>query len=223
MAIELFASKKTGVMPTKHTMNLYYKQDKTSGPATVGLYVIFALVVAIALGKVLFFDVWQQANAAKQQVTQSEQRLAALAEDTANYDTIKQEYLRYVETDDERTMVNRLEVLKLIDENIASTATVGTITVTDDEVQLQISGVSLGQISSIVQALEESDIVASTSVSTATAEGAGDMVTANLTITLVSPEEATANASASAQNATDNADKAVSASDKAAQEVGELL
>ena len=53
--IHLFGKKKDAY-PTKTTINFYIKEDKTTGVSTVLLYVIFAIVVLVALGKVLVFD-----------------------------------------------------------------------------------------------------------------------------------------------------------------------
>ena len=52
--------KKRRAYPSKRTMNLYYREDRTARPATVLLYVLFLLVVLGALGKVLIFDPLQE-------------------------------------------------------------------------------------------------------------------------------------------------------------------
>lgn len=41
--------KKLKGVPTKRTMNLYFKPDRTTRPATVALYVLFVLVVLLGL------------------------------------------------------------------------------------------------------------------------------------------------------------------------------
>ena len=48
------------LVPTKGTMNLYYKPDRTTKPATIALYVLFALTVLLGLSKVLVYDLWVQ-------------------------------------------------------------------------------------------------------------------------------------------------------------------
>ena len=56
--------KKLKGVPTKRTMNLYFKPDRTTRPATVALYVLFVLVVLLGLSKVLVYDLWMEVDGA---------------------------------------------------------------------------------------------------------------------------------------------------------------
>jgi len=56
--------RKTGY-PVKRSMNLYYKPDRTTKPATVALYVLFALVCLLGLGKFLVYDIWVETREAQ--------------------------------------------------------------------------------------------------------------------------------------------------------------
>ena len=60
-----------------------------------------------------------------------------------------------------------MEVLALLDEAVGSTADMDTMSINGSTVQLQFSGVTLAQTAQIVRALEESPIVAFTTVNTA--------------------------------------------------------
>ena len=42
---------KQSAYPTKTSMNLFYKPDRTTKPATAALYVLFVLVCLLGLGK----------------------------------------------------------------------------------------------------------------------------------------------------------------------------
>ena len=53
-------TKKNALYPSKTTINLYVKEDKTSRPSTIALYVLFIAVVLLALTKVLVYDVWTE-------------------------------------------------------------------------------------------------------------------------------------------------------------------
>ena len=46
--------------PSKTTINLYVKEDKTSRPSTIILYVLFIVVVLLGIAKVMVFDVLQE-------------------------------------------------------------------------------------------------------------------------------------------------------------------
>ncbi|WP_304737756.1 hypothetical protein, partial [Dubosiella newyorkensis] len=47
-----------GSYPEKRTMNLFYKPDRTTKPATIALYLLFAFTVLLGLSKVLVYDLW---------------------------------------------------------------------------------------------------------------------------------------------------------------------
>ena len=51
-------SKRKAAYPAKRSMNLFYKPDRTTKPATIALYVLFVLVCLLGLGKFLVYDVW---------------------------------------------------------------------------------------------------------------------------------------------------------------------
>lgn len=44
-------SKRNAAYPAKRSMNLFYKPDRTTKPATIALYVLFVLVCLLGLGK----------------------------------------------------------------------------------------------------------------------------------------------------------------------------
>ena len=66
-----------------------------------------------------------------------------------------------------RDLIDRMEVLSLLDEAVGSTASMDAVSIGGDTVQLQFSGVTLAQTAQIVKALEASPIVAYTMVNTA--------------------------------------------------------
>lgn len=142
-------SKGKTTVPTKGTMNLYYKPDRTTKPATIALYVLFALTVLLGLSKVLVYDLWVQV----------EETRAAL--------------------------VDRMDVLFLLDSAIGTGTQMNSITITGDEVQVRFSGVTLAQTARIVSTLESSPLVAGTTVTTAsTTQEEGALVLATVHIKL---------------------------------------
>ena len=76
-------------------------------------------------------------------------------------------YSRYSATEEERDLIDRMEVLALLDEAVGSTASMDAVSIGGDTVQLQFSGVTLAQTARIVKALESSPIVSYTMVNTA--------------------------------------------------------
>lgn len=153
--------------PVKRTMNLFYKPDRTTKPATIALYVIFVLVCLLGLSKVLVYDLWMETREAQRALAAAEEERNGVMARIADYGEVKERYNRYSATEEERALIDRMEVLALLDENVGSRADMGTVSISGSTVQLQFSGVTLAEAARIVSALEASPIVASTVVSTA--------------------------------------------------------
>ncbi len=178
-------SKKKGAYPTKRSMNLYYKPDRTTKPATVALYVLFVLVCLLGLGKFLVYDVWEETQQARDSLAAAQSELDAVTRELADYDEVYERYSRYSATPEEDAIIDRIGVLAMLDG--AVTARMHAIAISGDTVQIQFSGVTLAQTAQIVNALEASPIVQSTVVNTASTtqeEAANGLVQANILIRL---------------------------------------
>ena len=153
-------SKRKAAYPAKRSMNLFYKPDRTTKPATIALYVLFVLVCLLGLGKFLVYDVWVETTEAQRALTAAEEQLEGVLLELTDYS-------RYSATEDERDLIDRMEVLALLDEAVGTTAVMDAVSIGGSTVQLQFSGVTLAQTARIVSALEASPIVAYTMVNTA--------------------------------------------------------
>ncbi len=160
-------SKRKASYPAKRSMNLFYKPDRTTKPATIALYVLFALVCLLGLGKFLVYDVWMETVQAQRALTAAEEQLDSLTLELADYGEVWERYSRYSATDEERDLIDRMEVLALLDKAVGASASMDALSISGSTVQLQFSGVTLAQTAQIVNALEASPIVAYTMVNTA--------------------------------------------------------
>ena len=179
-------NKKTAY-PTKTYMNLYYRPDRTTKPSTIALYVLFAVVVLLGLSKWLVYDVWAENQAAQKSLAAAQEELDGVLIQLTDYNEVQERYFRYSATDEERALVDRMEVLTMLEAAVGNAA-LDSIAVSGSQVRLQISNVTLAQIADIVYRLESSPMVAGTVVNTAATTGAdgldGDLVQANIVIQL---------------------------------------
>ena len=172
-------------LPVKRTMNLYYKPDRTTKPATVALYVLFALTCLLGLGKLLVYDLWAETRSLEQARDRERIRLESVMAELADYGQIRERYSVYSATEEEQALIDRMAVLDLLDGALEGLAQLDTVSISGDAVQLQFSGVTLAQTAQIVRTLEGSPLVSSIRVNTAsTTEGAGAAVQASLFIQL---------------------------------------
>lgn len=171
--------------PTKTSMNLFYKPDRTTKPATAALYVLFALVCLLGLFKLLVYDLWVENHQAQRSLSAVEEQLTGAMAQMADYNEVKERYDRYSATDEERALIDRIAVLDLLDTVVSGSARLDSVSISGDMAQVQISGATLAQTAQIVHRLESSPIVAGTVVNTAsTTENAGDLVQTSIMIQL---------------------------------------
>ena len=163
---QLMAGKKT-VYPTKRSMNLYFKVDRTTAPATAALYVLFALAVLLALGKIMIYDFMMQEKQLESQLLSLEQRTVQQMQQLENYDQVLEDYIRSVPTQQEQDQPDVMELLSLIDTTIRPAARVSQVDIADNQVVISFSGVTLAQAADLVVRLEQSPLVADTQVDTA--------------------------------------------------------
>lgn len=174
--------------PTKGTINLYYKPDRTTKPATVALYVLFILVCLLGLSKVLVYDVWRETMEARRELEGAQEELRGILMDLSDFNEVRERYNRYAATEEEQAVIDRMEILALLEDTVA--ADVGSISVGGSQVHLRFSGVTLAEAARIARALDESPLVEGTTVNTAftTSEGK-DLIQADILIRLAKEGE----------------------------------
>ena len=153
--------------PTKRTMNLYFKEDRTTAPATAFLYILFALVVVLGLSKVLVYDRFAALWALEDQAAALEHQIQSQQETLVRYSEVEGEYLRKAPTEEELAQVDRMALLDLIDSTIRPTATVDQVTVSGSSVLIRFSQVTLEEAAGLVDQLSQSPLVGSIRVDTA--------------------------------------------------------
>ncbi len=159
--------KKKAILPTKRSMNLYFKVDRTTAPATIALYTLFTLVVLLGAAKLAIYDPWTQEQQLKQQALALEQRSVSQMQELKNYDQVLENYIRSTPTQEELSQVDTMEVLDLIDRTIRPAATVSQVTIEDNQVLVSFSGVTLSRAAELVTQLEQSPLVTNPHVDTA--------------------------------------------------------
>ena len=176
---------KQSAYPTKTSMNLFYKPDRTTKPATAALYVLFVMVCLLGLGKLLVYDLWAENREAQRGLAAAEEQLTGTMARLADYNEVRERYSRYSATDEERALVDRVEVLDMLEEAVGGIARLDSVSISGDAAQVQFSGANLAETAQIVRVLESFPIVAGTVVNTAsTMETAGAQVQTSIMIQL---------------------------------------
>ena len=175
-------SKMRNVYPSKRDMNLAMREKpQTNRP----LAVLAVLLVIAFIGVFYLFAVRRvldKVDSAAAAADNAEAQLAAIQQQTARYDDVLDEYQSYTVVSNAMTgTVNPLDCLNLIETQLVDKAQVESYSVADHLVSVQLSGVTLRDVSEIYA----SPLVSNVQVYTAsTQKDSTEQVTATMNIEL---------------------------------------
>lgn len=161
------------------------------------LEILIFIIFLVALGVFTKFgviDKISEASAAEAAYNEVQRQITELKEQNADYDKVKKDYSHYglgYLDDTEILLVDREDVLDLLDKYVLKNADIKTLAVTDNTVTLTVEKTRLNAISSIVKELEADPDVAFVTVNVAGTDrevnaGSGNkQVTATMYIELV--------------------------------------
>ncbi len=181
--------------PNKQYINILdgMKSDENR-TLEIMIFIIFLIALA-AFTKFGVIDKISEASAAEAAYNEVQRQITELKEQNADYDKVKKDYSHYglgYLDDTEILLVDREDVLDLLDKYVLKNADIKTLNVTDNTVTLTVEKTRLNAISSIVKELEADPDVAFVTVNVAGTDrdvntGSGNkQVTATMYIELVS-------------------------------------
>ena len=160
--------------PSKKTMNFVHHQSginlKKLIPALVLVLIIGALFAKFAIR-----DPLAKRDVALGELTDKQTQLALINGKLTGYEELAQQYGRYSYgwmNETEVNMVSRMDVLQLVEQEIATKAIIDNMAVNNNVLTLNIHGITLEQASTMVRSLEERGLVESAAVYNAVAEQA---------------------------------------------------
>ena len=182
-------------IPSKKVMNLYYKEDTTTRPSTIALYVLFILVVMLAVGKVAVYDLMIKLEDEQAKLVQNQAMLDSQLEYLADYKEVASKYSRYSYSylTAEEKICDRIDILNMLEATVFSVAKVESLMITEDVISVSFKGLNLEESAAVTSKIEAYDIVEKVAVNTASLndnaeeEGKEALVT-KMVITLVSEE-----------------------------------
>jgi len=143
-------------LPSKSTLNLFYKEDKTTGPATMALYIMFAGALLLAFLKFGVYDIYAEAQDLKRQVEEKQDYSDTLLIALKDYNKVKAEYSRYTQNylKDGEILQDRVELLNVLEETVFALANFKSVSIIDDSIFLNYTGLDLEETAALVLILE---------------------------------------------------------------------
>lgn len=179
--------KKKDVYPSKKTINLYYKEDKTTRPSTIALYALFIAVVLLAVSKVVVFDRLDELTKVEKQAKEMQAHYDEQMEKLKNFKEISSQYSRYSFSylREDEILCDRMDVWNMLEKTVFAYAYVKNLTISEDVVSIYFEERNLAESADIVEMIKKYDFVSEVNVTVATYQGE---YTTRMVITLVKTE-----------------------------------
>ena len=153
---ELSFGKKTAKYPTKKTINFVSDQQDKNNRRAIIWFVIF-LILLVPFTYFGVYGMINKVNAAEAKYNQVQLQIDNLNAQTADYAEVQAKYDTVVGsflTDDEKICINRMDIFKMIEEDIQPSASVQAITITGSQVTVVTGTTNLSTVSSLIVTLQ---------------------------------------------------------------------
>jgi hypothetical protein len=160
--------------PSKKTMNFVHHQSGINLKKLIPALVL-VLIIGALFAKFAILDPLAKRDVALGELTDKQTQLALINGKLAGYEELAQQYGRYSYgwmNETEVNLVSRMDVLQLVEQEIATKAIIDNMAVNNNVLTLNIHGITLEQASTMVRSLEDRGLVESAAVYNAVAEQA---------------------------------------------------
>jgi hypothetical protein len=160
--------------PSKKTMNFVHHQSGINLKKLIPALVL-VLIIGALFAKFAILDPLAKRDVALGELTDKQTQLALINGKLTGYEELAQQYGRYSYgwmNETEVNLVSRMDVLQLVEQEIATKAIIDNMAVNNNVLTLNIHGITLEQASTMVRSLEDRGLVESAAVYNAVAEQA---------------------------------------------------
>lgn len=208
--------------PAKTKINLIEKENRLKqNVIAIVVFACFMCVLAV-FTKFMVVDKINEVSQAEQRYNTAQEALDTLKAQNENYDRVAEEYSHYGNSmlnDDELSLQDRAKMMDVIDQKVKVDSGIQSIVISGNTATLTIEKTTLAEVSDVVAALEESDIVQYVAPSTAERQADADetvvsssgevltpvqnYVTAQIVVTFTSPYDHSSVSSSSEETLSD--------------------
>lgn len=164
-------SRRGMITMSKQTMNLVHHEPAFNFWKILPVLLIIAIIMVIFVKFGILDPMVQRADAYDELAVKQEQYVQAQTR-LEGYEELVEQYGRYsygLMNENEINLVNRMEVLELLEEEIASVAYIQNFAVNNNVLTLNIYGITLDDASNMVNRLESNSLVTKATVNSASA------------------------------------------------------
>jgi hypothetical protein len=191
--------KKTVRIPKKTGINLAMREKKTGSLLMLGIGIGVTVIVCALIAKFGVIDQYNRLAAAESSYNTIHMQYMATLSEASTYDAVTAEYRKYsrdwmINDDSGRFVsVDRTDVLDLVEKDLMGKGIVNKISIYGDRAVIDMSGMTLKEISAMFAVVEQEPIVGSAVLNIAQTEAeqqTASILDFSITITLQKAEEA---------------------------------
>lgn len=156
-------------IPSKTTLNLYYREDKTSKIIMASIYTLFGLFLLLVGVKFGIYDMYMRCKELETQIEERQLYADNLEVALEDYQKVKAEYNRYTQSylTEEELLQDRIELLNMLEKTVFEKATFLTTSILEDTIFISYRDLNLDETSELVFLVEEYECVKNVDVQTA--------------------------------------------------------
>ena len=154
------------VTTAKVTMN-FARHKREFNPTKIAIVALVIVVATLLFTKFAILDPLQQKTDALTELSGKQDQMAILNVQLAGWDELQAQYGRYSYgwmTENETNLVERMDILKLMEKKIEPKARIENFTISQNVLTLNLEGITLKQTSALVTELEQDPLVTSATV-----------------------------------------------------------
>ena len=193
MNLNMPIGKKANKYPTKTTLNLAQKEVGENSFSKVALPAILIVVIVFAFVKFGIYDQFAAVKEANQSLETTKSQLDDMNDQLLVYEETEKQYRLYSYgylSEEEAALVDRTEVLDMIEQRVMGISTVYDIQISKNTLVVGFTGVTLERVGDLTSELRALPTVAGVSVTTASTERSDSgFVAATMLITLQKAQE----------------------------------
>ncbi len=145
--------KKNSHFPTKNTLNLVINERPATYYRNLAIGVIAGLVLIALFAKFAVYDRLNAANKAEAELALKQEHYNDLLATNAEYPDVKAEYEKFFTKLSDVNYADSMDALKLVENNLMPSAGVKSIALSDNVLNIELTGIGIDQASGIVKAL----------------------------------------------------------------------
>jgi len=181
--------KKSKPALNKKSMNLYQPDFKSDPRKMTMIGAGVALVLVLICAKFFILDGVMEIKQLKTQIQEEEILLQNMQTQVLKFGEVKEEYYKYSEnfSSDEEKLVDRIEILEVLDAATKGVCTVGSTSIYGNQVSIAVTTTNMKNLSTLRTRLEDNEMVENVTVYSAS--GGNGTVSSSISFDCIVLEE----------------------------------